>query len=99
MPEGEWDKALRLPNSGCMRFLTDVIARYNLKATLVSLGRRRIARSSAGGCPATAQCVDVQRASSVGHPSGRLDEPEPRYEQVKSLHFDDSRLTPSVRFF
>jgi len=89
--EGEWDKALPIAEQWVHAFPHDVIARYNLKATLESLGRPEEslvqAREAARLLPSVWMFRGLLQSAIA---AGRLDETRATYEQVKSLHFDDS---------
>jgi len=72
-----------------MRFLTRNRP-LQISKGLPGVSRRRKNRSfKAGGCPATCPFV-ISRASQSAIAAVRLDETIATYEQVKSLHFDDS---------
>jgi len=89
--EGEWDKALPIAEQWVHAFPHDVIARYNLKANLESLGRPEEslvqAREAARLLPSVWMFRGLLQSAIA---AGRLDETRATYEQVKSLHFDDS---------
>jgi serine/threonine protein kinase/DNA-binding winged helix-turn-helix (wHTH) protein/tetratricopeptide (TPR) repeat protein len=89
--EGEWDKALPIAEQWVHTFPHDVIARYNLKTTLESLGRPEESLVQAREAARLLPSLWMFRGllgSAIG--AGRLDETRATYEQVKALHFDDS---------
>jgi len=89
--EGEFDKALPINEQWVHTFPHDVIARYNLKTTLGALGRPEEslvqAREAARLLPSVWMFRSLLESAIA---AGRLDETRATYEQVKSLHFDDS---------
>jgi serine/threonine protein kinase/DNA-binding winged helix-turn-helix (wHTH) protein len=89
--EGEWEKALPIAEQWVHTFPHDVIARNNLKTTLGTLGRPEESLVQAREAARLLPSVWMFRGlldSAIA--AGRLDETRATYEQVKSLHFDDS---------
>jgi eukaryotic-like serine/threonine-protein kinase len=89
--DGEFDKALPINEQWVHTFPHDVIARHNLKTTLGALGRPEEALVQAREAARLLPSVWMFRSlleSAIA--AGRLDETRATYEQVKSLHFDDS---------
>jgi tetratricopeptide (TPR) repeat protein len=85
------DKALPINEQWVHTFPHDVIARNNLKTTLGYLGRPEESLVQAREAARLLPSVWMFRwllASAIA--AGRLDETRATYEQVKSLHFDDS---------
>ena len=89
--EGEFDKALPITEQWVHTFPHDVIARNNLGTTLGALGRPEESLVQAREAARLLPSVWMFRKlleSAIG--AGRLDETRATYEQMKSLHFDDS---------
>jgi eukaryotic-like serine/threonine-protein kinase len=89
--EGEWDKDLPIAEQWVHTFPHDVIARNNLRDILRVLGRPEEALVQAREAARLLPSVWMFRwllGSAIA--AGRFDETRATYEQVKSLHFDDS---------
>jgi serine/threonine protein kinase/DNA-binding winged helix-turn-helix (wHTH) protein/tetratricopeptide (TPR) repeat protein len=89
--EGEWDKCLPIAEQWVHTFPHDVIARNNLRTILGVLGRPEESLVQAREAARLLPSVWMFRwllGSAIA--AGRLDETRATYEQVKSLHFDDS---------
>jgi serine/threonine protein kinase/DNA-binding winged helix-turn-helix (wHTH) protein/tetratricopeptide (TPR) repeat protein len=89
--EGATDKALPIAEQWVHTFPHDVIARNNLRTILGAIGRPEEALVQAREAARLLPSVWMFRALlQLAIAAGRFDETRSTYEQVKSLHFDDS---------
>jgi tetratricopeptide (TPR) repeat protein len=94
--EGAQDKALPIAEQWVHTFPHDVIARNNLRTTLEVLGRPEESLVQAREAARLLPSVWMFRfllESAIA--AGRFDETRATYEQVKSLHFDNSQAHAS----